>query len=176
MLALLLALDESGFLAGLYRDYHNLIYYIARQLLRDDYAAEDAAQTAWLKLIGHQDTLRGLERHKLKRYLVIVVRNVCWDLLRRERPEPLEDDALERLGGHDAGVGLDQEDILDIRAALAALPPNYRDALYLKYYLDLDSREIGELTGVSPENARQRLCRGIARLARQLAEGGGQRG
>jgi len=176
MLALLLALDESGFLAALYQDYHNLIYYIARQLLWDAYAAEDAAQTVWLKLINHQDTLRRLERHKLKRYLVIVVRNVCWDMLRQERPAPLADEDLERLRGDDPDAGLEEEDILDLKAALAALPPNYRDALYLKYYLDLDSREIGELTGISPENARQRLCRGIARLAQQLAEGGGIHG
>ena len=176
MLALLLALDTSGFLAELYQDYHKLIYYIAKELLRDTYLAEDASQTVWLKLLRHQQTLRSLERHKLKRYLVIVVRNVCRDLLRQGRPEPLEDEILARLGSADAAAGPEQEASLDLRAALAALPPNYRDALYLKYYLDLDSRQIGELTGVSPENARQRLSRGLAKLAEQLAKGGEERG
>ncbi len=42
---------DSDKLERLYHKYYRLMYYVANKILQDNYLAEDAVQTAFLKLI-----------------------------------------------------------------------------------------------------------------------------
>jgi RNA polymerase sigma-70 factor (ECF subfamily) len=59
-------------------------------------------------------------------------------------------------------------DRLDLDAALAQLPPEFRAAVVLRDVCTLDYDEIAEVLGVPPGTVRSRIARGRAALARHL--------
>ena len=57
------------------------------------------------------------------------------------------------------------EDVARLRAALAALPENYREVVELAHLEGLSHREIGERLGIAEGHSRVLLTRALARLA-----------
>lgn len=53
-------------------------------------------------------------------------------------------------------------------AALAALPARRREAIVLRFWLDLSEREIATTMGVSPGTVKSQVSRGLAALAKAL--------
>ena len=64
------------------------------------------------------------------------------------------------------------EDHQEVIAALAGLPSRRREAIVLRYWLDLPEREIAAAMGVSPGTVKSHLSRGLAALARTLQDRG----
>jgi RNA polymerase sigma factor (sigma-70 family) len=62
----------------------------------------------------------------------------------------------------------DEIDQIDLANALARLSPDDRALVALRYLADLDSVEIGALTGRSASGVRTRLSRALARLQKDL--------
>ena len=106
-----------------------------------------------------------------------IATNVCLDELRRRarRPvpglgardgeqlvsdDPMDDGPLleERVGDH-----------IDIDAALATLPPEFRAAVVLRDVCQLDYAEIAEVLGIPGGTVRSRIARGRAAAAAALA-------
>jgi RNA polymerase sigma factor (sigma-70 family) len=58
----------------------------------------------------------------------------------------------------------------EVLAALAALPHRRREAVVLRYWLDLPYADIADAMGVSPGTAKSLVSRGLAAIGRQLAE------
>jgi RNA polymerase sigma factor (sigma-70 family) len=61
-----------------------------------------------------------------------------------------------------------REDHAEVITALAALPARRRQAIVLRFWLDLSEREIAMTMGVSPGTVKSQLSRGLAALAREL--------
>lgn len=68
---------------------------------------------------------------------------------------------------------LDRESHRELVAALDGLPRRQREALVLRYWLDLTDRELAEAMGVSPGSAKTHIRRGIAALQRALGGASG---
>jgi RNA polymerase sigma factor (sigma-70 family) len=60
--------------------------------------------------------------------------------------------------------------VLDLRARLAALPPQMRVTVTLFYLEDLSGEEIAEVLGVSASTVRSNLADARARLRPELTE------
>jgi RNA polymerase sigma factor (sigma-70 family) len=85
------------------------------------------------------------------------------------RPELLGDDPL---GTGSAGADAPLLEIEDRRAVLAALrllPDRQREALVLRYYLELPDADISRVMGIGESSVRSAAHRGLAGLARLLA-------
>ena len=84
-------------------------------------------------------------------------------------PEPPPDARRDRArAGVDrrrSGVDDAVADRLDVDAALAALPPEYRAAVALRDLVGLDYAEIAAVLGIPPGTVRSRIARGRAALA-----------
>jgi RNA polymerase sigma-70 factor (ECF subfamily) len=121
-----------------------------------------------------------------------VATNACFDELRRRRrrPSPVADlDGPERPGqsgrlaaeraGRDEGVTGAEIDHagarLDIDAALARLPEEFRVAVVLRDLCDLSYAEIAEALEVPVGTVRSRIARGRAALAPLLGDPGPER-
>jgi RNA polymerase sigma factor (sigma-70 family) len=61
-----------------------------------------------------------------------------------------------------------REDHAEVIAALATLPPRRREAIVLRYWLDLSEREIAQTMGVPRGTVKSHVSRGLAALARAL--------
>jgi RNA polymerase sigma factor (sigma-70 family) len=61
-----------------------------------------------------------------------------------------------------------REDHAEVIAALAGLPARRREAIVLRYWLDLSEREIAAAMGVSPGTVKSHVSRGLDALGKAL--------
>jgi len=117
-------------------------FNLARWLLRDDHAAEDVVQEAYLRALRYFASFRGHDSDAARPWLLGIVRNACYAWLRDNRgaAEPLEyDEALDVERADDGRAAPSPEQWLALRqerdrvnAAIAALPAAYREVLILR--------------------------------------------
>ncbi len=161
-----LSADEER-LARLVREHQAMVYSLARHIVADAAEAEEVAQEVFYKLLQHADELESEEhvRFWLRR---VTVRQAldAWRKRRRRGETPL-DDAPEPAA--DAPGGLDPWRDRRLRAAVAALPPEQRVAVVLRYQEDLDPRDIARLLRTSVHTVKSRLQRGLAALRREAS-------
>ncbi len=130
--------------------------------------AQDAAQAAlwiaWRKL----PSLREPER--LRSWLMSVVANEARAILRHQRRHPVVELTIE---ADEPGDGDPDGEIgqVDLSNALHRLGDEDRALVALRYLADLDSAEIGSITGRSASGVRTRLARVLDRLRKELDDG-----
>jgi len=137
-------------------------------LLRDTAAAEDAVQQTFYELAR---TARRTPDMINAGYATRAVRNHCLDVLRRRRRTmPASGPVLEP-----QATGASEEERLIVEQALAALPLEQREVVYLKVYEGLTLQEIGTMCDVSINTAASRYRYALAALRRTLAPAEGSR-
>jgi RNA polymerase sigma-70 factor (sigma-E family) len=157
--------DAAAGVVGLFRARYPEMVRLADLLGADD--PEDVAQEAFARLIRKRDTLRDPDSA-----LAYVRTSVC--NLTRNRHRHLR--VVRRrtpAGRHEASseqVAMVREEHRQVLTALAGLPPRTREALVLRYWLDLSEREMAEAMGVSAGTVKSHVSRGLAALARALGD------
>jgi RNA polymerase sigma-70 factor (ECF subfamily) len=134
--------------------------------------AEDAAQEALMRAWRAWPGLR--EADSTRAWLMQITVNVCrtWRTRSQSHGEidyldtmiPVEGVASITLGANDHITAL------DLRQALLTLSADLRQIIALRFYIGMDSTEIGELLGESPATIRTRLRRAIIQLRRALGD------
>ena len=135
-----------GALDDLLREMWPSAFKIAWSVLRNHVAAEDAAQDACAQVAAKLGTLRAPEAFSTWFYRIVV------RAATRYRATPLES-----LGDHAADMP-DIEDRLDLGKQILRLPQPLRLTVVLRYYLDCNSTEIGEILGIPAGTVRFRLA------------------
>lgn len=138
-----------------------ILFRVAFAILRNRIDCEDAAQNAVLKAYRNLDTLK--ERRYFKTWLIRILKNECFDTLKRRRP------TLDVEGQGTLSYEMAVPD-LDLNRAFDTLSPEERLTITLYYYEGYDTREIAQLTEVSEGTVRSRLSRGRASLRSLLQE------
>ena len=152
-------------LAALYDQHGARLYRYAHLLLADGAAAEDAVQEAFCQLARAGSRNPAL---LTVAYLTTVVRNQCFTALRRRDRRPAHSAPLL-----DAQApGTSEEERLVLESALRALPPEQREAIYLKVFEGLTFQEIGDRCGVSLNTAASRYRYALTALRTSLEIGG----
>lgn len=155
-------------------------YNLARWLLRDETAAEDAVQEAALRAFRYFASLRGKDARP---WFLGIVRNACFSQLdaNRSRLEEsgFEDAALEELQraaglmAPDPGQTLERaRDSARVDAAIGALTPALREVIVLRELEGLDYAEIALIVAIPIGTVMSRLSRGRARLKALLSQAG----
>jgi RNA polymerase sigma-70 factor (ECF subfamily) len=142
--------------------------------------AEDVAQEALLKTYQHADRIR--EPGAFRSWLYRTVRNACLMHRRVHAGEPRHLLSLEGTGPAgsapesdvtDPGKG--PEDLAinsrlreHLRQAFAALPPSYREVVFLRDVKGLSTREAANSLGTSEDNVKTRLRRARQMLRERL--------
>ena len=91
---------------------------------------------------------------------------------RRRRSAPVLPGPAADPGAPDPALGR-VEDAAELRGRLAALPPQQRAAVVLRYLLDLPDEEIAGLLGCRPGTVRAHVSRGLATLRTAAPTPGG---
>jgi len=140
--------------------YMDTVYRVAVHNTRTTADAEDVTQEVFEKLITSGRQFRD-EEH-LKAWLIRVTLNRCKNLHRAQSRETgLLSDALYVPPPDSAGV------LEEVRA----LPPNYRNAIYLHYYEGYSASEIAGLMGSGINTVLSWLSRGRKALKARMIGG-----
>ena len=154
--------DRSA-LDSLLRRHYDRLYVLCRRLTGNDADAADACQEALVAVVRGLPSFDG--RSAFGTWAYRVTTNACLDELRRRqrRPQPGLPEGLELASTIDGQAAAG--DRLDIDAALARIPTDYRVAVVLRDVCDLSYEQISELLAVPPGTVRSRIARGRAALA-----------
>ena len=144
------------------RDYRSLVK-LASLVLDDPGACEEIVQDAFVRTLVAWLTLR--YHAKAPAFLRSAVLNGARSRIRRlsvvrrhATPAPAEAQAMD-------GATVEHQSML---AELRRLPPRQREAIALRYYLDLTEADMAAAMGVSPGSVKAHLHRGLATLASRL--------
>jgi RNA polymerase sigma-70 factor (sigma-E family) len=163
--------DAAAAVTALYQANALNMVRLAHVILGDRAAAEDVVQEAFSGLYRRWAHLT--DQNKALSYVRSSVLNGCRSALRRVRPELSGDLAGTGLRADHACVEstvLDEEERGAVMAALRRLPNRQREVLVLRFYLDLNEREIAMEMGISPGTVRSAAHRALTKLGRMLGE------
>lgn len=169
-----LGADEPAALERAHALYAARCNAIAYRILRDDAAAQDAVQEAFLSLWRHRHGLV-VRTGGLLPWLSVVTRNAAIGILRsdswRARREEkfnnasagTEPDPLERAAA--------SSDAARLHSALRTLPPEQKNVVELAYFRYLTMAQIAERTATPVGTVKRRAQLALRHLSRLLAEG-----
>lgn len=133
--------------------------------------ALDATQEALIKIARSINRFDG--RAAVTTWMYRIATNAALDELRRRkrRADPVDTDDVIPSRVLTAGRSSDPErvvDRLDLEAALARIPEDFRVAVVLRDVADMDYAEIAESLSIPIGTVRSRIARGRAALAAEL--------
>jgi RNA polymerase sigma-70 factor, ECF subfamily len=155
--------DEDAF-ELLVRRHAPAAWRLARSMLHDDFAADEAVQDGFLKAHAALGRFRG--EAAFPTWLLAIVRRVCLDRLRLKRAEIVSLDHLRRERALVADTALR----LTIEEAARDLPGVEREAFLLVDVLGHSREDAAAIAGVPASTMRSRVARARERLALALAD------
>jgi RNA polymerase sigma-70 factor (sigma-E family) len=161
------AAEPADQVTVLYQAHALGLLRLAVIMLGDRQAAEDVVQDAFFGLFRRWGALNDPERALA--YVRSSVFNGCRTVLRkraRTRDFMLADPGAESA---EAWVVLD-EDHREVLAALRRLPSRQREAVALRYCLDMPVDDVAAAMGISEGTVKSATSRGLAAIRRTLKE------
>ncbi|WP_309238173.1 RNA polymerase sigma factor SigM [Actinoplanes aureus] len=163
---------DTGAFAELVRRHRDRLWAVALRTVGDREEAADAVQDALLN--AHRNAARFRGDSAVTTWLHRIVVNACLDRIRRRQAHPtvpLPDGSHsdDRPTGPEPAAPLpDQDTVLVVRDALAALPTEQRAAIVLVDVQGYPVAEAAEMLGVAEGTVKSRCARGRARMAISL--------
>jgi RNA polymerase sigma-70 factor (ECF subfamily) len=170
--------DQRAF-RELVERYKKKVYYLALDMAGNAVDAEDISQEVFLKVFRSFGTFR--KGAQIGSWLYRITYNAAIDHLRRRgtTPEPVGDEALERLArgddglarraGPDPGAALDANQLQErIARALEKVSPQEKAVFLLRHYEDLKLKDIAESLGLSIGSVKSYLFRAVRKLQKEL--------
>ena len=151
------------------------------RIVREAGVAEELAQDTFVKAFG---ALRSFDpAFKFTNWILRIAHNTAIDHLRRRRPDTVSIDedvpgqaVIEALADQREASPFDRAAHADLRAdlegALAALRPEYRRMVVMRYLEDLSYEDIAEILDLPLGTVKSHLHRARAEMARLMARGG----
>lgn len=143
---------RSEGLSLLVEAYTEPLYWHLRRMVVVHEDAEDALQESWLKIFAAIDHFRG-ESDGLKAWCYRIATNTALDKLRKRcrwRWVTLDSVGAELSGLIDRGDANSPEELESMfQKAILSLPAKQRLVFNLRYYDEMEYREISQVTGIS---------------------------
>lgn len=146
-------------------------YNLARWLTGNPEDAQDMVQEACLRALTFFDGFHGEDG---RGWLLTIVRNTCYDWLRKHRrlatamdAEWEVESAPDRMPGPEA-LQLRQADQRLVKEGIEKLPAEYREALVLRELEGMSYKQIARVSGVPIGTVMSRLARARKRLEQEI--------
>ena len=164
--------DEQAF-EEFVTEYRERVYRVAWRVVRDDEAAEDVAQEAFIKVFRHIGRFEG--RSSLYTWLYRITVNIALNRLKRDKFRnmlPLGDLPRpdKRASSDPARAALSSEIRERIDKAVLTLPDKQRAVFVLKFFEGLTHSEIAETVGCSERTSKANYFHAIRKLRVQLED------
>jgi len=162
------SLEARHHVSALYQAHAVALVRLAVLMTGDQPTAEDVVQDAFLGLYRRWQALD--DAGKALGYLRSSVLNGCRSVHRvRHRRQGITVDPPEPAGSAEAEAMLGEAH-REVLAALRRLPQRQREAVVLRYYLDMTEDQAAQAMGVARGTVKSATSRGLSALARMLKE------
>lgn len=150
----------------LYARYGETILVRCRQLLGDEAQAWDAMHRTFVTAIQKRHTYRG--EGEAIAWLYTIATRICLDALRVRKRRPM--DPIGELGdhGHQASTLADRQTVARL---LTQFPRRVQEIVVLRFFDELEVREIAARTGASERTVARRLRRFLTKARVMLDRG-----
>ena len=162
--------QERLLIAELYDLYKNDINSLCMSILHNTSDAEDAVQDTFIRLINNLSVLNNCEKSKIKAYALIIARNICYDMIRKNKNITYCSDE-KMFEGHDTQ---DEPDvILDVIAVqnnISKLTPVLKNIATLHFVEEFSPEEISAMLDVNVNSVYKSISRARKILTGKLKE------
>ncbi len=170
----LVAGDDRA-LASVIEEFGSLVRNVARRVLRDDAAADDVVQDVFVWLWERPDRFDP-DRGSFRSFLAVVARRRAIDWIRRHDADRRRADRVAQdapLVNTDLAEDVTaRDDAARVRAAVATLPSDQREAITLAFFGGLSYREVAVQLHIPEGTAKSRLRLALAKLSATLGPSG----
>lgn len=164
--------QERDKMAEIYEEHrHALLKYALKITSHNQEMAEDAVHNAFISIINEKEKYFHLDSRDFRYLAVIIVKNKCIDLLRKERRYvDISMDELEIfLESNEKPI--DEQVIISseyaaIRRHMSSIDEISKQVLLMKYVLGMSYKEIGETLSMTPKHVDTRIYRAKEKVRR----------
>lgn len=163
----------------LYEKYRYSMFYVAKNILRDDGLAEDAVQNTFLSIYKNIHILHFDSDTHVKAFLIRSVQNAAKDIIksRTHKHEETIFDELENVFSNETeNSALDKllirEAIEVLKKAIDTMDSNTANVIRLCLQYEYNESDVAKLLNLSPGNVRVILHRGRKKLLAVLQKEG----
>lgn len=145
-----------------YKKYNKDFLSYAKSITHSEEKAFDLVQESYVAALEKDEIFYNMNEYQIKSWFFTTIRNKNIDYIRKyNKLAYLQDyDVIDYKENFEESAAI--KDLLD------KLPDKNREVLLLKYKMNLNSREIGKVLGISPSTVRSRLCASLKLLKKLL--------
>jgi RNA polymerase sigma-70 factor (ECF subfamily) len=159
---------EPAAFESLVTRYQQVLFNVALRMLGDYEDAKDAAQNTFVKAyekLGTYDPER-----RFFSWIYRILMNECLNLRRRPAMHLLGDRTEDAVSGQNTPDAVEAaERRRDVKHAILALTPAYREVIVLRHFAALSYDEMSDAIGVPAKTVKSRLHSARHQLASELA-------
>ncbi len=176
-LSVLETAEDKAKIEEIYKEYKGLAFKIAVDFLKNDYDAEDAVQDAFLKICKYLHKINIINCHKTKGLIVIVIENVCKNILKRRKIVTFTniDDCLdlEVISENSVEEMVERKITIEqVKEAMSQLSHDNQELIKLRYFYQFSNDEIAMILEIDSTNVRKRVERAKQALQKTLKRKG----
>lgn len=170
-----LSFEDKKFLENLYITQGNRMWIVAVRILGNKEKAEDAVQSAFIKLIEKGSLLKSFQdKNKINAYAYVVIKNKALDILRKEKKHThVNYDNFEYMLSspeNTEDIVVTNEETEMLKNEINNLGTSCREIIYMRSILELDYEEIADIFNIKAENARCRVSYALKKLKTAIAK------
>lgn len=154
---------ETQKLGLLYERYKKRLFGFFYKMNKDAGLSEDLVQNVFIKILKYKHTYT--EDSKFIVWLFQIARNASYDSFKKSKKymhRDIDEVGYSIGGGDDVqGAIIEQENMINLKRAMALLPPEKKELIVLSKFKELKYREVGEIIGCTEGNARLKVHRAL---------------
>jgi RNA polymerase sigma-70 factor (ECF subfamily) len=166
----------DGDFSELYRSHVRDVYSYAYYRCGNHHDAEDLTEQTFLQAYRHfERAQRESDGRPLRPWLIRIAHNLAANYYRdrSRRPQTQLEDAAVLSDPHDTAELVEgREELGTVLAGVAALPDDRREALIMRFALDMDNKEIARALGRSEGATKVLIHRAIKQLEQVISAEG----
>lgn len=168
---------SDSFIEKLYTNYRKVILSVIARYIGDQSFQEDVFHDIFIRILSKAEFLSTLPQHKLETYLLLMARGISIDFLRKNhlnKMSDLPDDiiielvSLQRM----SSGSVESVDKVELSMMLGCISNEDLTLLIGKYYLNLDSKELANICGMTSTAVRSRIHRAKKQLLQEWGKAG----